>query len=871
MPGTLSSGGASADSIVVDFSSSGNLTVNNSGTMDSGLLGRAIESDAGLTTINNSGQIIGGIAVFTGPVSVTNSALATINGDIYLGTDSASSITNAGTINVGVSFGDAAQTFTLQTGGQFSGYLDGAGIVSLANLSNLAIDESTLAAVINGVSSSNTGNVEINANQTVTTDVNIGATTALNSLIMLENSTLDLATNNNSAYFDLVSLHDGSTINLAGATLHGDFISNTTAHLGTVNLTNNYTLDGAMGVGDFRLHAINITNGKTINAGANDIGAYTISMGMGSTVNAAALIDGAILMGTGATLNLSSGAIVNATINGDSAANELITTSGAVIFANQVGTSDSINQITINSGSDARFRGDIGASTISFAGDIYLDKIGGNHVTGNMIGSGSGMLALGTGNNVLSGNLTLASGNALGVTVAGPSSVGNIIVSGTASLDANTTLHLTATGNPTRGASYTILSGGTGSTINKISDANIFINDVATTLFGNLRFDTSVSGNDLLLNVYGISAEGIAKNSGESNAYDAIFNATSPSGNLSALQTYLNDSDVSDAAKSQALNSSTPQVDNSANRVSFNSANHSLKMTSQRLNALNGVSSGDGMNSKSAWAQVFGAAIHQGNSSGINGYKAGSFGFAGGFDHEIGSDMIGGISFSYANSDIKSNDNLKKTRVNSYQLNLYACKDFEKFFLNGMIGYALSKYDSNRAIPVVGAAARANYSGHTYIARAELGKNIALKNEVIFTPTLAITAAKNSIDNYNESGAGTLNLDVVNHSTNFFEARAGAKLGKNFTLKNGKKIHPIIFTSYGYDFAGNRQHSSARFVGQSASFDSSAANIAQGSWIIGTGVKFFQSDFFSLNLDYAFEQRSQYHAHYGSLKAKYEF
>ena len=877
--GNISTADGATNTAIDIRGNAGSVNINNSNLIDSSL-GKAIslEVDGG-GSINNSGngQINGGISILRGTFSITNSLAATINGSIFLGTHADSSINNYGIINSGLggglAFVNAGQRLILHSGASFSGYVDGAGIVTLANLSLLSLDTNTVLATINGTSSSNKGNVSINADQTVITNANIGQTVGLGLLTMLSNSTLDLATNNNSARFEIVSMHNGSTINLGTGTLHGNISSNTSEHLGTVNLTDNYTLGGSIGAGSFRLHAINITGSKTINAGANDMGATTISMGVDSTLNSAARLDGAVLMGTGATLNLSSGAIVNATINGNSGTKGLITASGEVIFGDNVGTSNAINQITVNSGADARFRGDISASTISFAGDLYLDKIGGNDVSGNMTGSGSAMLNLGSGNNTLNGNLTLVSGNSLGVTITGATSVGNIIVSGIASLDANTVLRITTSFTPTIGTSYTIVNGGTGSTINKIADANIRINNVATAIFGNVRFETSVSGDDLLLNVYELTAptSNIAQNSNESNAHAAILNATSASGNLAALQTYLDNSAVSNSAKSQALNSATPQVDNSANRVSFNSANNSLNLTSQRLHSLKGVASGDGTNSRSAWAQVFGTSVHQGNSSGINGYKAGSFGFAGGFDHEISNDVIGGISFSYANSDIKSNDDLKKTRVNSYQVNLYAGKDFEKFFLHGMVGYALSKYDSNRAIPVVGAAARADYNGQTYVARAELGKNISLKNEMIFTPTLALTAAKNNIDNYNESGAGTLNLNVVNHSTDFFEARAGAKLGKNFTLKNGKKIHPIIFTSYGYDFAANRQHSSARFVGQSASFDSSAANIAQGSLIIGTGVKFFQSDFFSLNLDYAFEQRSQYSAHYGSLKGKYEF
>ena len=156
------------------------------------------------------------------------------------------------------------------------------------------------------------------------------------------------------------------------------------------------------------------------------------------------------------------------------------------------------------------------------------------------------------------------------------------------------------------------------------------------------------------------------------------------------------------------------------------------------------------------------------------------------------------------------------------------------------------------------------------MARVEAGKQNRLGNNFILTPKVMITAAHNNIASYNESGAGTLNLAVKNDAANFLEGRAGFEISRYFFFGK-KRLLPEISASYGYDFIGDAQKSTAHFVGQTTSFASDGSKIAQGSLRLGTGVQFFQADAITLSLNYSYERRIGYNSNYGALRFRYSF
>lgn len=425
------------------------------------------------------------------------------------------------------------------------------------------------------------------------------------------------------------------------------------------------------------------------------------------------------------------------------------------------------------------------------------------------------------------------------------------------------------------------------STLEVIADADINVNSSGSNIYNDATFTTSIDGDKLILHVtYSGISPSVTFTGNAKNSYDAIINSTSASGELAVLKSYLQNNSVSNSAKEAAAKSTTPQVDNANNRVSFDSAQTSFDVASSRLQSLNKFAflkkfqvasssnnlSGlfDSSAENSFWSQAFGSNISQGNTSASEGYSANLKGLAFGLDKEISADSYLGISASYANSSVKSRSALKTTSINSYQLNVYNGINFEKFFLNNFVGFVWNDYNSNRYVPVAAVNASSKYSGQTYIARSEIGVNTKLQNDFIFTPSLMITAAHNSSQNYSEDGAGTLNLNVNSQSTNFFETRAGFALSKKLKIKD-HLVFPEFTSSYGYDFAHAKQRTSANFVGQTTTFDSTAANIARGSLKIGLGAKIYETENLFFDTNYVFEHRQNFVANSIVLKVTKKF
>ena len=638
-------------------------------------------------------------------------------------------------------------------------------------------------------------------------------------------------------------------------------------------ITNAGIINGSITVAT-GLTTITNSSGGVINGNIN-LGSHSSSV-----LTTSGTINGNVTLGSGQTVNLNAGSTTGV-INGSAGGLGTVNTgSGIVTVSSDIGVTNYVDSFNVGSGSQTRLSANIYANTINLNGELDLLSSSGNILSADIIGNGSsggaGNLNLGTYSHEIYGDLTLGAGDILSVAISTPSSAGDIMVDGLASINANTLLRVTLTGGTTQvGSSYIILTGGTGSSVNQIDDANISLNG-ATNRFGAYLVRTEVSGNSLLLKVFANYTPEIASNSSQLGAYDNIAGISSATGSLLVLKNYL-ESNIAASSKSAALNSVTAQVDNSSNRISFNNINNSANLVFNRLdnlrqnsNKISGISSGDKSLNRAGWGEVFGSTASQGNTSDSSGYKAGTAGFAAGYDKKIDKELLLGVGVIYSSSNIKGSDGLKKTNIDNYQFNLYSGHNFDQFFINNVAGFGFNRYHSSRSIPVAGVMANAKYNGKTYMARSEIGTNHKLENDFILTPTLMITGARNTIDRYEEGGAGTLNLNVKNNSTNFLEGRVGTAISKNYSISD-KIIVPSFSVSYGYDFIGSKQKTSANFIGQSSTFSSSGAKIAQGSLRLGAGLKLYQIDYFTLSADYGFEHRSKFDSHTGSLRGRYSF
>ncbi len=698
----------------------------------------------------------------------------------------------------------------------------------------------------------------------------------VDSSVALHYNDLDITNNAGSINGNiLLGNHESSSFTLNGGSINGNLTSGNASQLlnlnggsfnGNISLFSGSALNlattelnGSLDSSSANSASVNLTDNNTIKSGS----------ALGSTNGLSAI-------------NISNDKIIN--VNGSIKAQNLNIGSNA----------------TLNLGSD-----NIYANTTSLNGTLNFGNTN-RAINSNIVGSGAGAINLNRASHNIIGNLTLKNGDSLNINLINANTFGKVTVTGITSIDANTNLNVAISPNYgfiASGSKYTIVDGQDGSFISAINDSKININNSNTNQFSILTFTTNSVNNDLILSATRKPAEAITSDSSSQSAYNVINEiGASATGELKSLQEYLDSSSSSSQVK-EALNSITPQDNNSIKFSHVNVINNSVKTAENRMdeirfasldtssisktsdatiaeasyeggnsnNKSSGLSLGDSLEDNGIWAQTFGTAAKQNNINENDGYDSKSLGFAFGYDREVAKDTRLGLGLSYANSHIKSSDSLKTTNIDTYQINAYSGHSFGKYFLDTVLGFAWNDYTSNRTISVVNSVANANYQGQTYITKVRGGFVKDIGNGFNITPETSLNFVRNDTNNYTENGAGTVNLNVKGSSSNFLEGRLGLNLGYRMTTKKHTKISPKISASYGYNFLNNRQTTTSNFVGQTATFNNLSSKIDPKSLKLGGGIDIYGANSFVVSGEYIMEKRDKYQSHSGVLRVRFEY
>jgi outer membrane autotransporter protein len=769
----------------------------------------AISSIFGKLTVSNAGTISGNYGIFS-----QGSGLDVTNSGTIIGTaaaiDSKSSGVSPDAINLITNTGLIRGNITMHD--------------VKASITNSGLIEGNINSSTGKLTISNNENSE-GLESKITGNIDLGT-----------NSESSLTLNGGSIIGNVTVRNDSQEVNLGEGSYNGE-IDGAASSLGTVNITKKFTLKSPSAIGSTNgVNTLNINNGSNLIANGS------------SNVN---------------NLNILSGGVL--TLGSDN------------IFATNTSVAGTL---------------DFGNSNRSF--------------NSNVLGSGSGTFNIGSASHTVNGDLTINSGDTIAVTLLESEAIGSIKASGAATVASGAKIAVgleSAYRYIKDGSSYKIVSGESGSDITAVTNDNINVNKSGSNkAFQVLTFTSSASGNDLYLNASRLSAAEITDNKNSQKIYTLINKiGDSATGELKEFQKYI-DTSSSSTQIEKAIESASPQNDGGIQRNSVTIVNNSVHTTEKRLDIIrisslnpapssttngmitendsktiggglnsSGISSGDKEIDQGIWGQVFGSVAKQNSSSQDGGFRSTSSGVAFGYDKEISKGSHLGIAISYANSKVKSTDSLKQTDVDTYQANIYNGKTFGKYFLDTIVGFAWNDYNSNRAIPSINKTAESNYQGQSYISKARTGFIQDIGHGFNLIPELSLSFVHNRNNNYSETGAGSMNLDVQGSSTNFLEGRGGLKLGYHTITKEGTKITPEIRVSYGYDFIGDRQTITSNFAGQTATFSSLSSKVDQRSFRAGAGIDFANINEITLSADYNYERKSEYYSHSGSLKARYSF
>lgn len=849
------------------------------------------DSSASITTTGSSGRGISlsdnSIAINSGSITtsgstsyaiyaggdsnnITSSGTITTSGStsygIYL-SGSSNVASNSGTISTKVygiyGDGDANQisnsgTITTTSGSSAHGIFVSTGSTSTASASNYSTvtNSGSISANANGIYNkdnysqiTNSGSISSGdddsdygirnegSNATITNSGDITSTT-----YAIYNSGSNSVINNSGNLTGGVVM-GSSTLNISGGNISGEVDGET---LGDVNINANFNQSAAF----TNLNNLNINGSNTLTSSAS-ISANAISIA------------------SGASLTFASGSSVSGTISGSGSLN--ISATNFSTTAAIGSSSESLTNLNINSGATLTSSSDIYANNISLAGTLNFNGADNLTIVGDLAGSGSGTFNVGENSQNISGNFSLNSGDIFSSTL-GNGTAGNLTISDSATINAASKLEITPSssqGYIVDGTQFTLISGGSGSAINKISDENISVNGNDSNIYGLLKFTTAAVSDSLVLTINRLAPSEVTSNQNSQSIYSNL-NAigTSASGNLSDFQTYLDNSGLTGDALAQALNQAAPQSSKANLLVINNIVNNStLSVESRIYKARDHLENG-------FWVETFGNSSSQNAVKDDDGFKANSLGIVLGADHEITPDTMIGAALSFSRSNVKSSDERKENLISSNQLSIYAGQKFEKYFLDYLAGFAWNLLSSSRAITALDATATARYSGQTYVAKIKGGRVYELANHFFFTPEISLNILRTSISDYSEKGAEELNLKVSAVSANFLESRIGAGLGWETRIPDVpefKKVIALLKFSYGHAFINDAPTTSASFDGQASTFETKISHQDKNSIKAGFELAAHHENFTSFSADYNFEKRETYQSHFLAVKVRQEF
>lgn len=637
------------------------------------------------------------------------------------------------------------------------------------------------------------------------------------------------------------------TVNSAGVRAAGIDAANDLA--GTVNFAGTTTVSGAttsIGTnGAARIGTVNVNgaSGTTVTLSSNS---FVQTTNITST--------GTLALNGNLTGNVTYGNGGNGTVNLAAAKS---------ITGNVVATTAGEGNLTLGSGSTVT--GNVGATRIG-----TLNATAGNAtITGTV---GATTISLGGNTLTEGGNLTIPASATVNLTANSATSYGNMAITGTITNNAATTFGVTVGGYIPNGATLNVLNASGG--------APTAVTTTPTSSSPNVRFSTSVSGNDIILTATRVTAATSSSSSAVSGAIDTIG---TPTGDMAVVLGQL-DTLTSASAVDAAVSQMDPDVNAGVNAGSFMAVNQSIEALNSHLGEANtaangtGAATGDFWKDNGIWAKGFGNHSDQDNRKGVNGYTANLWGVTGGMDGIIADNTRLGFSGGYSATGVDNKGDSGQTDIDSAQGTVYVgYDDPSPWYGNGGFSFNYNWYDGSREIAFgsINRTAKASYDGQQYTGFFDLGyviKNMEMEKgqEWNFTPMAGLTYSHLDIDSYTETDAGALSLAVASQSYDLLQSSIGLKIDRPWTDSNGTFV-PEIHGKWLYDYIGDKAATTATFTGGGSSFSTNGADPAQSSFDMGAGLTFYSKGNISVSGTYDFEIKEDFTSHTGQGVVRYTF
>ncbi|MCS0496789.1 autotransporter outer membrane beta-barrel domain-containing protein [Ancylobacter sp. MQZ15Z-1] len=301
-------------------------------------------------------------------------------------------------------------------------------------------------------------------------------------------------------------------------------------------------------------------------------------------------------------------------------------------------------------------------------------------------------------------------------------------------------------------------------------------------------------------------------------------------GAMAPVTSVLND--LSGYSLSAALSETLPVLTGAATQATANVQRMLGQVVSNRLAGT------DAYADRTIWVQPLGGAGSQAGLSGNPGYDISGGGFAMGADTVLGEDTRLGGLFAFSSNSVTSNTDpanasiaASSANLKSYVLGLYGSHAIMPgldvlFSAKG----GLVDTSTSRSISFMGSSAEADYDSRVLALSAGLRKTFAVGDGVTLMPTLRLDYLKVDSDDYQESGAGPLDLSV--QSQDYSELFITAELALRIELSDALDL--TAHGSAGYNTLDTTSEATAAFAGGGGTFVVPGAEVSP--WLFGAGV-----------------------------------
>lgn len=252
-----------------------------------------------------------------------------------------------------------------------------------------------------------------------------------------------------------------------------------------------------------------------------------------------------------------------------------------------------------------------------------------------------------------------------------------------------------------------------------------------------------------------------------------------------------------------------------------------------------GASADASAGDRSLWVQGLGNWGDGDGDENAAGFDQTTGGIAFGFDYQLSAENLVGVMGAYLDDEVEFDRGLGETDIETWQIGLYGQHDQQSWYLNGILTYGWSDYDSKRPIPYFNRidTAKGDYDGTTFVAYGEAGYKYDAGNGIMVKPMLGLGYVNSDTDGFTETGTSPYNLRVGGGSGDSFTSNLGIRASIERTTGGGTPIRGDARLIWQHEFNDDYQSIDASFVTlPTASFGAKGSTFSRDSAIVGLGI-----------------------------------